>query len=82
MKKCLTFLENKKREGIKCANEEHASVFLNARSQNAWQNAKCARSTFMKELVPVLAAVAIEGIKSIQTIGVEWKRDKPTRIKY
>jgi len=25
----------------------------------------------MKELVPVLAAVALEGIKSIQTIGVE-----------
>jgi hypothetical protein len=45
------FLENKKREGIKCANEEPESVFLNARSQNAWQNAKCARSTFMKELV-------------------------------
>jgi hypothetical protein len=34
----------------------------------------------MKELVPVLAAVALEGIKSIQTIGVEWKRDKPTRF--
>jgi len=52
------FLENKKREGIKCANEEPESVFLNARSRNTWQNAKCARSTFMKELVlGVLAAL-------------------------
>jgi hypothetical protein len=52
------FLENKKREGIKCANEEHASVFLNARSRNTWRNAKCVHSTFMKELVlGVLAAV-------------------------
>jgi hypothetical protein len=59
LKKCLTFLENKKREGIKCANEEPASVFLNARSRNTWRNAKCVRCTFMKELVPVLAAVAV-----------------------
>jgi hypothetical protein len=53
------FLENKKREGIKCANEGPANVFLNAHSLNAWRNAKCVRYTFMKELVPVPVGVKV-----------------------